>query len=426
MGSTNIKSIKARQILDCKGKPMLEVDVITAGGILGRGSAPSGISAGSHEAYVLRDKDPKWFDGLSVFKAVDIVHNTIVPALQGMDVMDQKAIDRTMIELDGMEDKSRLGGNTLCSVSLASIRAAANTENKPLYRYLNPSEIKTIPFPTVNCISGGSYQKGSMPFQECTVVPYKAKTIMEAVNIIYQIFQLTPVVIQDYQHGQPPKPGSLSGWQAPSPDPIVSFDILNEAARRCGAEDKIAFAADCACSELYNPERNAYDFVGKEVDLDTLLGYLKNLTTKYNFLYVEDPVDENDWEGWQKAAKILDRTMLVGDDLTVTNINMLKKAAQMKVCEAFIFKPNQVGTISESLEALEYAQANGIIAIPSVRAGGVVDDPIFDVAIAYSCCATKQGPPRNGERTYGINFLTRVEDEYPNAKPYDFTPHIKF
>ncbi len=192
MGSTNIKTIKARQILDSKGKPMLEVDVVTAGGILGRGSAPSGISAGSHEAYVLRDKDPKWFDGLSVFKAVDIVHKTIAPALQGMDVMDQKAIDQTMIELDGTEDKSRLGGNTLCSVSLASIRAAANTENKPLYRYLNPGEIKTIPLPTVNCISGGSYQKGSMPFQECTVVPYKAKTIMEAVHIIYQIFQLTP------------------------------------------------------------------------------------------------------------------------------------------------------------------------------------------------------------------------------------------
>jgi enolase len=426
MGSTKIRFIRARQILDSKGKPMLEVDVITADGVLGRGSAPSGISAGSHEAYILRDKDPDWFDGLSVFKAVNIVHNTIAPTLQGMDVMDQKAIDRTIIELDGTEDKTRLGGNTLCSVSLACIRAAANTANKPLYRYLNPDEIKTIPLPTVNCISGGSYQKGSMPFQECTVIPYKAKTIMEAVHIIYQIFKLTPEVIQDYQHGQPPKPGVLTGWQAPSPDPTVSFDIIFEAARRCGADDKIAFAVDCAASELYNVERDTYDFVGKEVDLDTLLMYLKELTTKYNFLYVEDPVDENDWEGWKKAVKVLDRTMLVGDDLTVTNISMLKKAVQMKVCEAFIFKPNQVGTISESLETLEYAQANDIVAIPSVRAGGVVDDPIFDIAVAYGCCATKQGPPKNGERVYGINFLTRVEDEYPNAKPYDFTPHIKF
>lgn len=426
MPSTAIKSVKARQILDCKGKPMLEVDVVTEGGILGRGASPAGISAGSHEAFVLRDNDPKWFDGLSVGKAVNIVHDTIAPVLHSRDVMDQAALDQTLLELDGTEYKTRLGGNTLCSVSLACIRAAAATVNQPLYRYLNPGAMKTVPLPTVNCISGGSYQKGSMPFQECTVVPYKAESIMEAVHIIYQIFQLTPAVIQDYQNGRPAKPGSLSGWQAPSPDPTVSFDILYEAARRCGAADKIAFAADCACSELYNPERKTYDFVGAEVGLDTLLGYLKELTTKYNFLYVEDPVDENDWEGWQKAAKVLDRTMLVGDDLTVTNIRMLRKAVEMQVCEAFIFKPNQVGTITESIAALEYAKANGIVAIPSVRAGGVIEDPIFDMAVAYGCCAVKHGPPKNGERTYGINFLSRVADEYPDAKPYDFSPHIKF
>jgi enolase len=426
MGNTSIKSVKARQILDAKGKPMLEVDVVTEGGILGRGSAPSGVSAGEHEAYVLRDKDLKWFDGLSVFKAIEIVHKTIAPALKGSDVMDQETLDRTMIDLDGTPNKSKLGGNTLCSISLACIRAAAATENIPLYEYLNPGEIKTIPFPTVNCISGGSYQKGSMPFQECTVVPYKAKTIMEAVHIMYQIFQLTPTVIKDFMHGEAPKVGSLTGWQSPSQDPTVAFDIMYEAARRIGAEDKIAFAADVAASEFYNKERNTYDFIGREVDLDTLLDFLKELTLKYPFLYVEDPVDENDWDGWKKAAKMLNRTMLVGDDLTVTNIKMLKKAAKMKVCEAFIFKPNQVGTMTESMKAIEYAHSHGIIGIPSVRAGGCTDDPIFDFAIAYGCCATKQGPPKNGERVYGINFLTRVEDEHSSAKPYDFTPNIKF
>ncbi len=426
MGSTSIKSVKARQILDAKGKPMLEVDVVTTGSILGRGSAPSGVSAGEHEAYVLRDKDPKWYDGLSVYKAADIVHATIAPRLKGMDVMDQAAIDKTMIDLDGTPDKSRLGGNTLCSVSLACIRAAANTENLPLYRYLNPTEVKTIPFPTVNCISGGSYQKGSMPFQECTVVPYKAKSIKEAVHIMYQMFKLTPDVIKDYMHGEAPKPGSLTGWQSPSQDPTVAFDIMYETARRIGAEDKIAFAADVAASEFYDKEKGTYDFIGENVDAETLLGFLKDLTTKYPFLYIEDPLEENDWDGWKKAAKMLNRTMLVGDDLTVTNIEMLKKAAKMKVCEAFIFKPNQVGTMTESREAIEYAQSKGIVAIPSVRAGGCTDDPIFDFAVAYGCCATKQGPPKNGERVYGINFLTRVEDEHPKAKPYNFTPHIKF
>ncbi len=426
MGSTKIKSVRARQILDAKGKPMLEADVVTESGILGRGAAPSGISAGSHEAYVLRDKDPKWFDGLSVFKAVELVHSKLAPALKGMDVMDQVAIDKTMIQLDGTDDKSKLGGNTLCSVSLACIRAAAATENVPLYRYLNPGEVETIPFPTVNCISGGSYQKGSMPFQECTVVPYKAKTIMEAVHIMYQIFALTPKVIQDYQHGEPPKPGSLTGWQSPSQDPTVPFDIMYEAARRCGAEDKIAFAADCAVSEFYDPEKKTYDFMGRDVSLDELLDFIRGLTEKYHFLYVEDPVDENDWDGWKKATRVLNKTMLVADDLTVTNIQMLKKAARMKVCGAFIFKPNQVGTITESREAIEYAKSKGIVAIPSVRAGGCVDDPIFDFAVAYGCPATKQGPPRNGERVYGINFLTRVEDEHPKAKPYDFRPHVRF
>jgi len=426
MVKTSIKSVKARQILDAKGKPMLEVDVVTEAGVLGRGSAPSGVSAGEHEAYVLRDKDPKWYDGLSVYKAADIVHKTIAQKLVGIDVKDQDAIDRTMIELDGTPNKSRLGGNTLCSVSLACIRAAAATENLPLYRYLNPAEVKTIPFPTVNCISGGSYQKGSMPFQECTVVPYKAKTIKEAVHIMYQIFQLTPTVIKDFNKGEPPKAGSLTGWQSPSQDPTVAFDIMYEAARRIGAEDKIAFAADVAASEFYDKEKDTYDFIGENVDADALLGFLKELTNKYPFLYVEDPLEENDWDGWKKAAKVLNRTMLVGDDLTVTNIEMLKKATKMKVCEAFIFKPNQVGTMTESIEAVEYAQSHGILTLPSVRAGGCTDDPIFDFAVAYGCPATKQGPPKNGERVYGINFLTRVEDEHPKAKPYDFKPHIKW
>jgi len=219
MGKTSIKAVKARQILDAKGKPMVEVDVVTEAGVLGRGSAPSGVSAGEHEAYVLRDGDKKHYDGHS-------------------DVMDQEAIDRVMIELDGTPNKSKLGGNTLCSVSLAAIRAAAATENIPLYKHLNPAPVKSIPLPTVNCISGGSYQKGSMPFQEITVVPYKAESIKEAVHIMYQLFAITPAVIKDHMHGEAPKPGSLSGWQSPSQDQTVAFDLMYAAARRLGIEEK--------------------------------------------------------------------------------------------------------------------------------------------------------------------------------------------
>ncbi len=426
MKNTQISSVRARQILDCKGKPMVEVDVLTEGGILGRAASPSGISAGIHEAYVLRDGDAGHYQGLGVLKAVELVHTVIEPALKGMDIMDQKAIDERLIALDGTANKAKLGGNTLYSVSLACVRAAAATLNLPLYQYLAPGEITTIPLPTVNCISGGSYQKGSMPFQECTIVPYKAATIAEAVEIIWSLFQVTPEVIRDHLKGEAPKPGSLSGWQSPSPDPMVAFDLLWEAAERCGVQDKIAFAADCAASEFYNPEKKTYDLVTKEVDLDGLLEMLHTLTTKYNFLYVEDPVEEDDWEGWQKAAKVLDRTILVGDDFTVTNMERLEKAAKMEACGAFIFKPNQVGTVTECLAAHEYAKSAGMLTIPSIRAGGTIDDAIFDMAVAFGAPCTKQGPPKNGERVYGINFLSRVADLYPQAKPYDFTPHAKF
>ena len=220
-----------------------------------------------------------------------------------------------------------------------------------------------------------------MPFQECTIVPYKAASIAEAVEILWQVFQETPKVIQDYQNGAPPRPGSLSGWQSPSPDPMVAFDLLWETAKRCGVEGKIAFAADCAASEFYDPQRGTYDLVTREADLEGLLGMLQELTAKYDFLYVEDPVQEDDWEGWQKAVKTLDRTILVGDDFTVTNLRRLRRAHETNACEAFIFKPNQVGTVTECLEAHDFARANGMLTIPSIRAGGVIDDAIFDMAV---------------------------------------------
>lgn len=420
MRSTAIRSIRARQILDCKGKPMLEVDVLTQGGALGRASSPSGISAGEHEAYVLRDHDPAWFGGLSVFKCMEIVHTVIAPALTGMDVLDQKKIDDTLIALDGTDNKSSLGGNTLYSVSLACLKAACRTLNLPMYEYLAKEPIATIPLPTYNIISGGSYQKGSMPFQEITVVPYKAESLPEAVHIGWQMFEMAPKVISELK-GAPAKPGTLSGWQAPTTDPIACFELMQEIARRCGCEGKIAYATDCASSEFYNPERKTYDFVDRELDTDEMIGYLKDMTERFPFLYCEDVLQENDWEGWAKANRILNRTILIGDDFTVTNIDRLRRAYETKACGGFIFKPNQVGTVTECIAAHEFAKAHGMITVPSIRAGAVTNDSIFDMAVAFGAPCTKQGPPRNGERTYGINFLARVADLYPQAKPFDFT-----
>ena len=420
MRSIAIREIRARQILDCKGKPMLEVDVLTEGGALGRASSPSGVSAGEHEAYVLRDQNPDFFGGLSVYKCIEAVENVIAPSLKGMSVLDQEKIDNTLITLDGTPNKSHLGGNTLYSVSLACLKAACRVLNLPMYEYLTPKPITTIPLPTYNIISGGSYQKGSMPFQEITVVPYKAEDLMEAVHIGWQMFEMAPKVIEDVTRS-PAKPGKLSGWQSPTTDPIVCFELMLEIANRCGVADKIAFATDCASSEFYNKERNTYDFVDRELDTDEMIGYLKEMTTRFPFLYCEDVLQENDWEGWVKANRELNRTILIGDDFTVTNVAFLKKAYELKACGGFIFKPNQVGTVTECIAAHEYAQSVGMITVPSIRAGAVANDSIFDMAVAFGAPCTKQGPPRNGERIYGINFLARVASLHPNAKPYDFT-----
>ncbi len=223
-----------------QGQTAIEVDVYTEGGASGSASSPSGISAGINEAYVLRDGDPEWYLGMGVNKAINYVKTLIEPALIGMDILNQKAIDERLIELDGTKNKTKLGGNTIYNVSLACVKAAANTLNMHLYQYLAPDEINSIPIPTFNCIDGGSYQKGTMPFQECTVIPYKAATIKEAVNIGWQVYHSVADVIKEFQNGRPAKVGSISGWQPPSPDPMICFDLLFEAAKRCRVEDKIA------------------------------------------------------------------------------------------------------------------------------------------------------------------------------------------
>lgn len=421
MKSTSIRHITARQVLDCKSKPMVEVDVYTQGGAFGRASSPSGVSAGIHEAFVLRDNDPSKFAGLSVFKAVEYVKNEIEPALLGMDILDQRSIDETLIALDGTEDKHRLGSNTIFSVSLACVRAAADTLNMPLSDYLCDDPVSTLPLPTYGFISGGSYQKNTMPFQECSVVPYKAQSIMEMVEIGFKIDKALQDVLRE-RTGQEPVPVKLCGWQAPDADPVSSFAAIQEAAERCGVADKIAFAIDCASSENYNEQTGKYDFVGKEISTDEMIEYLQRLCEQFNFLYIEDPLHEDDWDGWVKANAALTRTVLIGDDLTVTNKKRLERGFESKAIGGFIFKPNQVGTITESIDALLYAKEKDMLCIPSARAGGVIDDVMLDMAVAFGCACTKQGPPTAAECIYGINFLSRAEDLYPVAKPFDFTP----
>ena len=423
---TAIKDVKARAIIDCKGKPLLEVDVIAEDGTMGRAASPSGISAGEREAFVLRDGDPGWYEGNGVYKAVETVEKTVAPYIIGMDVLDQEALDRRLIELDGTPNKAKLGGNVTNSISFAAMRAGCAIEHLSQYRYLNRGEISTIPLPTSDMFAGGSYEDDTMPVQETTIVPYKASSITEATEILVRTYKKLPEVIREFQGGRRPEIGAMSEYMAPSTDFMDCLEILQETARRCGCEDKIAFHMDCAFSEIYDPLTGTYDYCGKKVDLDEIIGILKEATEKYNILYLEDPVDENDWEGWAKAAKILTRTNLCGDDLTVTNIEYIKKAIDMGACNSFVFKPNQVGTVTEAMEAQRFAIEHGMFSIPSIRAGGVSDDPVVDLGIAGGAAAVKLGPPKFGHAIHIINSLLRCESELPEAKPFDFSPYVRF
>ncbi len=421
-----IRAVCARQIFDSKDRPIIEVDVVTEAGVLGQGSASTGTSVGMYEAVVLVDNDPGRFDGMSVYKAIDNVNRIIGPAIIGMDVTDQEAIDRRMIELDGTPNKARLGGNAIYATSIACLKAAARISEQPLYRYLAGGELKTLPIPTFNSINGGRYGDFFMGIQEFTFCPYRAGSMAEAVEIAMEVFPMIGKVIGEYQKGQPAKVGHYYGWQPPTEDPEITMELLHEAVRRCGFEDKVAYALDCASSEAYDDKTGTYYMNGRQLTTDEMIAFGKKMSERYNFLYIEDLLDENDWEGYRKAMKEISRTILIGDDFIVTNESRLRRAYEEEAIGGFIFKPNQVGTITESLEAHKFAKEHGMITVPSQRGGGVIDDVVMDLCLAMQVPAVKNSAPRSGERIYACNMLYRAADENPGAKLFDYGNIQKF
>ena len=379
-----------------------------------------------YEAVVLVDNDPGRFDGMSVYKAIDNVNRIIGPAIIGMDVTDQEAIDRRMIELDGTPNKARLGGNAIYATSIACLKAAARISEQPLYRYLAGGELKTLPIPTFNSINGGRYGDFFMGIQEFTFCPYRAESMAEAVEIAMEVFPMVGKVIGEYQKGQPAKVGHYYGWQPPTEDPEITMELLHEAVRRCGFEDKVAYALDCASSEAYDDKTGTYYMNGRQLTTDEMIAFGKKMSERYNFLYIEDLLDENDWEGYRKAMKEISRTILIGDDFIVTNESRLRRAYEEEAIGGFIFKPNQVGTITESLEAHKFAKEHGMITVPSQRGGGVIDDVVMDLCLAMQVPAVKNSAPRSGERIYACNMLYRAADENPGAKLFDYGSIQKF
>lgn len=420
-----IKNVTARQIIDCKCRPMVEVDIITDSGDLGRGSAPTGSSVGMHESYVLRDNNPDEFDGLSVHQAVNNVNNIIGPALIGMDIYDQRAIDQKMINLDGTPNKEKLGGNAIYSTSIAAFRGAAKVENQPAYRYLCGRDIKTVPVPSFNVVNGGRYGDITLAFNEFLIVPYKADSIYEAVEIAVKCFQKLGGTLEKYL-GKTPEVARSYGWAAPSNDPAVVLSLMQDTVDACGYHDKVAFALDCASSEMYDAETKTYLLKDERVDAETLIAYTKKLTDQFPFVFIEDLLDENDWENYPKAVKELSKTIIIGDDLIVSNPDRLRKAFEMRAADGFVLKPNQVGTITEALDAHNYGKERNMFSVPSGRSGGVVGDVVMDFAVGLEVDFIKNGAPRSGERIDKLNFLMRACDITPGCAMTDITNIVRF
>lgn len=403
----------------------MEVEIRTESGAIGRGAAPTGSSVGMHEAFVLRDGDKSSYGGLSVHKAVEKVETIIAPALIGMDVFDQRAIDEKMIAIDGTPDKSSLGGNTIYSVSIAAFRAAADALRIPLYDHIAGGSIKTVPVPCFNVINGGKYDGFIQSFNEFLIVPYGTDSIDVSIEMAVTVFQQLSDVLTRHL-GHKPQVASSYGYAAPSDDPEVLLDLMQQAIDACGYTGRIAFALDCASSEFFDAKSQTYLLKGARVTSDELIAYAKRLTEKYDFVFIEDLLDENDWDGYVKANREIDRTIILGDDLTVTRLDYLKRAFDTKAVAGFILKPNQVGTITEALDAHRYASEHGMISVPSGRSGGVVDDVVMDFSVGLQVPFQKNGAPRSGERIEKLNFLMRANARSAGCRLYDIKPLLKF
>ena len=423
--SSKITSVHARQLVDCKCRPMVEVDIQTEDGALGRGCATTGSSVGKFESCVLRDHNPAEYNGMSVHKAVDNVNHILGPALLGKDIFNQEDIDHTMIQLDSTPDKSRLGGNAIYSVSIAAMRAAADAAGMPLYNYLAKGPIQTVPVPSFNVINGGHYETLTQPFNEFIIMPYGAESIYESVEMGIRTFQELEKVLTKYL-GRKPVVAPSYGYASPSEDPEVNLNLMAEAIENCGYTGRIGFALDCASSEMYDAETNTYLLKGNRVSAEELIAYTKTLTEKFNFVFIEDLLDEEDWESYPKAHREITRTILLGDDFIVTNMDRLKRAYELQAIDGFILKPNQVGTLTEALDTFHFAKEHHLFATPSGRSGGVVGDVVMDLAVGLGIPFIKNGAPRSGERIDKLNFLMRACDLSPGCRLADISALLKF
>ena len=410
-----ITNVHAREILDSRGNPTIEVEVETASGFVGRAMVPSGASTGEREALELRDGDPSRYGGKGVLQAVENVNNILIDVVLGMDVTDQAAIDKALIDADGTKDKSKYGANAILGISLAVAHAAADYYGLPLYRYLGGINAKTLPVPMMNVLNGGSHADSSVDFQEFMIMPVGAKSIREAIRMGAETFHALKKVLKS--KGQVTAVGDEGGFAPNLEDNEAPLKCIMEAIEAAGfrAGEDICIAMDVAASEFYNTETKMYDLKKSgqgSKTTDEMIAWYDELVEKYPIISIEDGLGERDWDGWKKLTEHLGKKIqIVGDDLFVTNPAILQEGIDKDIANSILIKVNQNGTLTETFDAMELAKKHGYTAVVSHRSGETEDATIADIAVAFNAGQIKTGSMSRTDRIAKYNQLLRIEEE---------------
>jgi enolase len=411
---SRIAHVQARQILDSRGNPTVEVDVLLDSGAFGRAAVPSGASTGAHEAVELRDGGDA-YGGKGVTQAVGHVRGEIAEAVRGFDATDQEALDRALISLDGTPNKGRLGANAILGVSLATAKAAAADAGVSLFRYLGDEDVSILPVPMMNVINGGAHAANSIDLQEFMVVPAGAETFAEALQIGAEVYHALKKVLGD--RGLATGVGDEGGFAPDLGSSEAAIEAVLEAAERAGHSERIAIALDPAASEIFADGR--YRFEGRDLPSAEMPAFLRGLVDKYPIVSIEDGLAEDDWDTWQTLTSELgSRVQLVGDDIFVTNPERLQRGIDRGVANSILVKVNQIGTLTETIEAVRLAQANGYTAVMSHRSGETEDATIADLAVALGTGQIKTGAPARSDRVAKYNQLLRIEEELGSRARY--------
>jgi enolase len=425
-----IIEVHARQILDSRGNPTVEVDVLTDDGALGRAAVPSGASTGIHEAAELRDNDKKKYLGKGVLKAVKNVNTSIADALIGFDITSQAAIDQVMIDLDGTPNKSKLGANAILAVSMAVAKAAAEEANLPLYRYIGGTNARTLPMPMMNILNGGAHADNKIDFQEFMIMPVGAPSFSEGLRWGVEIFHQLKSTLK--KKGYSTNVGDEGGFAPNIQSNEEAIETVLEAIQSAGYKTgtQIAIAMDAANSELWNAKKKKYVFhksSGKEMSSDQLVKYWESWVKKYPIISIEDGMAEDDWAGWKNLTDTIgSKCQLVGDDLFVTNVNRLQTGIDKKIANGLLVKVNQIGTLTETMNAVSLAQNNGYNTVMSHRSGETEDNTIADLAVALNCGQIKTGSASRSDRMAKYNQLIRIEEQLGETAFFPTKGKLKF